>query len=62
MADENKPRPREIRLRGIPNKMQTDLKNIAANLGTSISDLTKPKLWELINGYPDEMKQPPLKD
>lgn len=59
---ENEQRPRELRLRGVPNKLQSDLKNISANLGTSISDLTKPKLWELANSYPDEMKKPPLKD
>lgn len=61
MAETNRDH-REIRIRGVGKQVRTDLENIAENLGTSVSDLVKPKLWELSNSYPEHMKLPPRKD
>jgi len=61
MAETNRDH-REIRIRGVGKQIRTDLENIAENLGTDISALIKPKLWEIANSYPDNMKLPPRKD
>ncbi len=49
----------ELRIRGVSHAMRDQLFNISKNEGTSISDLLKPKIREVIESYPVHMRQPP---
>lgn len=51
----------EIRIT-VGTKTHNDLHNIANNAGVSLSNLLRPKLAELANSYPDQMKLPVKKD
>lgn len=53
---------REIRVRGVSEKTQTELMNIAGNSGVNLSNFLRPKLTELVNSYPEHMRQSPKKD
>lgn len=50
---------REMRIYGVPERSIEKINNIAKNIGTTASDLLKPIIAEVINKYPDHMKQPP---
>lgn len=50
----------EIRLRGVSEKLIEDLSNISKNLGITISQMLKPKIREIVESYPEKMKQKPL--
>lgn len=50
----------EIRLRGVSHQVSMDIKNISANLGISVTNLLKPKLREIADSYPPNLKRPPL--
>ena len=52
----------DIRIRYVPRSISESLTNIAKNLGISRSSLLKPKLKEVANSYPEEMKKPPIVD
>lgn len=43
---------REIRIYGVPEKQVNAVQTIAENLGTSVSDLLKPKIQEIIKENP----------
>jgi hypothetical protein len=47
----------EIRIYGVSPKLKTDLYNIAKNTGVTLASLLKPKLREIAESYPTQMKQ-----
>lgn len=49
----------EIRLEGVPSKTKNELKNIAKNLGVTLNGFLKPKLKEIADSYPEELKSDP---
>lgn len=51
MAKEN-----EIRVKGVPPVIKQDLKNIAKNTGTTLSQLLKPHLREIRDSYSEDMR------
>lgn len=52
----------EIRITNVNAKTHQELHNIAGHLGVPLSSIIKPKLMDLANSYPAEMKLPPKKD
>lgn len=48
---------REIRVTGVPDKISDQLKAIAHNSGITLSQLLRPKLREIADEYPENMKQ-----
>jgi hypothetical protein len=51
---------REIRIRGVSGQIVEDLDNVSKNLGVTLSDLLKPKLAEIVNSYPANLKRPQM--
>ena len=49
----------EIRIDYVPEKVYTEIKNIAANEGIAMSQLLRPKLREIAHSYPEWMRKPP---
>jgi hypothetical protein len=49
---------KEIRIRGT-EKLANDLGNIAGNLGVSLADFLRPKLRDIANQYPEDMRNNP---
>lgn len=47
----------EARVRGLSKKLSKQLFNISKNLGVSISSILKPKIKEIVDSYPDHIKQ-----
>jgi hypothetical protein len=47
----------ELRLRGISGKLKDDLVTIAENEGVNLSALLRPKLRQIVESYPAQMKQ-----
>lgn len=47
----------EVRIR-IGEKLHEQLNNISDNTGESLSSLVRPKLREIVESYPEEMKRP----
>lgn len=59
MPDTNKyKRKPELRIQGVSTKTHNELKNIADNVGVNLSELLRPKLREIIESYPEKMRQP----
>lgn len=52
----------ELRIRGVSQKTQNEVKNIAKRLDTSMSALLRPKIYEIVNSYPEYMRRPMLDD
>jgi hypothetical protein len=46
----------ELRLRGISGKLKEELVNIAENEGINLSALLRPKLRQIVDSYPQQMK------
>lgn len=46
----------EVRIKGVPKDVHDDLKNIAANIGISISNMLRPKLREIRDSYSEKMR------
>lgn len=51
----------QMSIRGVNDQLKQDLKNIADNLGDSVSSLIKPKLRELRDSYPEHLRKPKSK-
>jgi hypothetical protein len=51
---------REIRVRGVSHQVAEDLNNISKNSGVPLSDLLKPKLREIVESYPVNMRRPSI--
>lgn len=45
-----------IMIKGVPNKLKSELKNISKNSGLTLAALLKPKLREIVESYPEQMK------
>jgi hypothetical protein len=45
-----------IMIKGVPNQLKSDLQNIAKNSGVTLAGLLKPKLREIAESYPQQMK------
>lgn len=56
---EKQTRNPELRIQGVSATTHDQLKNIAKNSGVTISAFLRPKLKDILNSYPDRMKQPP---
>jgi gas vesicle protein len=52
----------EVRVRGVAEQINNDLNNIASNLGTNLSDLLKPKLREIRDSFPEELRREPKRE
>ena len=50
----------ELRITGVSEKTQTEIINIAKNLGVSMSTFMRPKITEIAASYPEHMKKPPV--
>lgn len=61
MTKENEDK-REVRVQGVSNHVRQELKNIADHLGVSRNDFIKLKYGEIINSYPEHMRQPKEKN
>lgn len=59
MADRNH---REIRVRGVSEVLPQQLKNIADHIGVSTNQFLKMQFREIVNRYPEEMRQPREQD
>lgn len=46
----------ELRLRGISGKLKEELTIIAENEGINLSALLRPKLRQIVDSYPQQMK------
>jgi hypothetical protein len=46
-----------IKIKGVPKNIKEDLTNISKNLGISLTSMLKPKLREIANSYPPELKR-----
>lgn len=46
----------EVRIKGVSKVMSKQLGNIAKNLGVGISAILKPKIREIVDSYPDNLK------
>ena len=53
---------KEIRIRGVSEKMHEELHNIADNIGVPFPLFIKPELRKICESYPDKMKKPYKKD
>jgi len=60
MADSNKAREgtKEVRIYGVSVGTADALLNLSNNLGITVTQLMKPKLREVLDSYPDHLKQP----
>lgn len=47
----------DIRITGVSEKLNQELKAIAKNHDTTLSAFLKPKLIELRNSYPEKMRK-----
>lgn len=56
------PRGPEFRITGVSEKMKREAFNIADNIGITTSAFLKQKIREIIDSYPEHMKQPIKKD
>lgn len=45
-----------LRISGVPNQLANELQNIAKNSGVTLAALLKPKLREIAESYPQQMK------
>lgn len=52
----------EIRVRGVSETLKQELLNIARNQGIKLSDFLKPKLREIRDSFPKELRTPPRED
>ncbi len=52
----------EIRINGVSPDLHIQLINIAKHLGIPFSSWIKPKLREIADSYPDDMKKPIKKE
>lgn len=50
---------KEIRIKGVPCVIHQQIKNIAKYEGMEISTFLRPKLRDIANSYPDDIKNPP---
>lgn len=57
MSREPNPESRRIFITGVPQKSKRELVNISKNTGIDVSALMKPKVFELINSYPPDMRE-----
>lgn len=48
----------ELRIKGVSTKTKEEVMNIAGHLGITMSAFLKPKLKEIINTYPEKMREP----
>lgn len=53
---------KEIRCQGIPENTADELKNVADNIGLTISQLMKPHIKAIVDSYSHELRQPKKKD
>lgn len=49
-----------IKITHVSPKVHEEIKNIADNVGVSVSSFLKPKLREIADSYPEKMRKPPL--
>lgn len=49
---------KEIRIKGVGDNTMQELKNIAKWECSTITSLIKPKIRELINSYPEHVRNP----
>lgn len=63
MSDKTYPswESREIKIR-VTDKLHEELHNIADHQGETVSNLIRPKLREIANSFPQEMKLPLKKE
>lgn len=47
----------EIRLTNVPQDLKSDLKNIAANTGMTLTQMLKPVLRQVRDSYPEDMRK-----
>lgn len=50
----------EIRITGVGKELHSDLNNIADHLGIPLVSMLKPKLREIRDSFPEEMRQPKI--
>lgn len=55
MAERNH---REIRVRGVSEVLPQQIQNIADHIGISKNQFLKMQFREIVNKYPEEMRQP----
>lgn len=46
----------EIRIPGVSSQLKTELTNIAKNIGVPLASFLKPKLKEISDSFPENMK------
>lgn len=49
-------REREIRITNVPDHTINAINNISKNLGVSVSTLLKPKIFDIVQSYPEELR------
>lgn len=59
--DSNNVFSERIIITGVPKATKQKLVNIAANLGTTLSDFLKMKMPDIIKSYSENMHVPPMK-
>lgn len=47
---------KEVRLKKVSAQLISELENIAANNGTTVSQFLRTKLRDIVNSYPSEMR------
>jgi len=52
----------EIRITNVSHELRFQLNNIADHLGVPLGHMLKPKLREIADSYPDDMKKPITKE
>lgn len=48
----------ELRIQGVSNKTKQEIQNIADNIGIGLSEFLRPKLRDIVESYPEKMRQP----
>jgi predicted DNA-binding protein len=46
-----------IKITGVSQKIKDELNNISSNAGIPLSQILKPKLREIVDSYPEDMKR-----
>jgi len=52
----------EIRIKNVPKEIKTDLENIRAHTGNTMSSILRSKLQDIIDSFPAHYKEPPPED
>jgi hypothetical protein len=47
----------EIRIPGVSNKLKSDIKSIASDMGITVAGFLKPKLREIVNDHLKNKRQ-----